>query len=167
MSDVDETISEATQLHLFLSIIIMMLLMRFFATAPELFDQALFSCISMPATYALTYYHARAYRMGKFVVKKTPEPVRLWTYELAAMIMSYVMGYIMFLAMSGSSDCMIFSIAFATVQLMRLLIIMLTGNLRNMGVDIQHPVVVMLISLSIALVSLVVLSLFFSVFFPV
>ena len=158
------TAAEATQLHLFLSLLILMLLLRFFATTPELFDVALFSCISMPATYALAYYHARAYRMGKFVIKKKPEPVRLWSYEVAALLMSFAMAYLVFVALSGSTDYITFGAAFITVQVIRLLTLLISSHLKNMGVDIQHPAVVMPVSLSIAVIGLVGLSLFFSVF---
>ena len=161
----DVTAAEATQIHLFLSIIILMLLLRFFAVAPELFDVALFSCISMPATYALAYYHARAYRTGMFVVKKKPEPVRLWSYEVIALLMSFAMGYMVFAALSGSTDYITFGASFITVQIMRLLTLLISSHLKNMGVDIQHPAVVMVVSLSIAAIGLVGLSLLFS-FFP-
>jgi len=164
-SRLDEvTAAEATQLHLFLSIIILMLLLRFFAVAPELFDVALFSCISMPATYALAYYHARAHKMGRYVTKKKPEPIRLWSYEVVALLMSFIMGYLVFVALSGSTDYITFGAAFITVQIMRLLIILVSSNLKNLGVDIQHPAVVMIISLSMAAIGLVGLTMFFSVF---
>ena len=163
-SRVDEvTLAEATQLHLFLSIILLMLLLRFFGVAPEMFDVALFSCVSMPATYALTYYHARAYRMGRFVIKKKPEPIRMWIYETVALLTSFIMGYIVFAALAGSMDLITFASAFITVQLMRLLIMYITSHLRSMGVDIQHPGIVMLISLSVAAISLIGLNLFFSI----
>jgi len=160
----DVTAAEATQLHLFLSIIILMLLLRFFGAAPELFDTALFSCISMPATYALAYYHARAYRTGRFVIKKKPEPTRLWSYEIIALLTSFVMGYLVFVALSGSTDLIMFASAFITVQVMRLLTLLISSHLKNMGVDMQHPAVVMLVSLSTAAIGLVGLSLFFTVF---
>jgi len=160
----DVTLAEATQLHLFLSIVLLMLLLRFFGVAPEMFDVALFSCVSMPATYALAYYHARAYRMGRFVIKKKPEPIRMWTYETVALLMSFVMGYIVFAALSGSTDLITFASAFVTVQIMRILIVYITGHLRTMGVDIQHPAIVMLVSLSIAAVALIGLNIFFSIF---
>ena len=163
-SRIDEiTVAEATQLHLFLSIIILMLMLRFFAIAPELFDVALFSCISMPASYALAYYHARAYRTGRFVIRKEPEPIRLWIYEVVALLMSFIMGYLVFVALSGSTDVITFGAAFITVQIMRVLTIIITSNMRNMGVDIQHPAVVIVTSLSIAAIGLVGLALFFSV----
>ncbi|RLF08512.1 MAG: hypothetical protein DRJ60_00175 [Thermoprotei archaeon] len=162
-SRLDEvTATEATQLHLFLSIIILMLLLRFSAVAPEPFDVALFSCISMPATYALTYYHARAHRMGRFVARKKPEPTRLWSHELAALMMSFAMSYIVFAALSGSTNYITFGAAFITVQVMRLLILLVTSHLKNMGVDIQHPIVILLVSLSVAAVGVAGLSITFA-----
>ena len=162
-SRVDEvTLTEATQLHLFLSIVLLMLLLRFFGVAPEMFDVALFSCVSMPATYALTYYHARVYRTGKFVVKKKLEPMRVWTYETAALLMSFIMGYMVYAALSGSTDIITYGAAFVTVQIMRILILIITRELRMLGVDVQHPAMVTLISLSTSMVALIGLNIFFS-----
>jgi len=158
----DLVLVEATQLHLFLSIIILMLLLRFFGVTPELFDVALFSCISMPASYALTYYHARIYRAGKYVVRKTPESLRLWSYETTALLMSFMMGYMVFIALSGSTDIVAYAAAFIAVQTMRIAILIVARNLKNLGVDIQHPVVVTLISVFTAAVALVGLTFFFS-----
>ena len=153
---------EATQLHLFLSIVILILLLRFFSSSPALFDEALFSCISMPATYTLAYYHARAYVAGSFVVRKHPEPMRLWSYEVAALLSSFAMAYLVFAALSGSTDLITFGAAFSTVQIIRLLVLIVTSHLRDMGVDVQHPIVVVLTSLSVATVGLVGLALFFT-----
>jgi len=158
----DITLVEATQLHLFLSIILLMLLLRFFGVTPEMFDVALFSCVSMPATYALAYYHARVYKMGRFVVKKKPEPIRVWTYETVALFMSFIMGYMVYVALSGLTDLITYGAAFVTVQIMRVLILFITRELRMLGVDVQHPAVVILISLSTSLVALIGLNIFFS-----
>jgi len=157
----DVVLAEATQLHLFLSIIILMLLLRLFAVSPEAFDVALFSCVSMPVTYTLAYYRARARLAGRFVVKKRPEPVRAWAYETTALLTSFAMGYVVYAALSGSTDLAVYGAAFVTVQMMRLLVLFTTRQLGAV-VDVQHPLAVMLVSLSTSLVALVALSLFFS-----
>jgi len=159
----DVVLVGATQLHLFLSIIALILLLRLFGVSTDTFDIALFSCVSMPATYALTYYHARIYRVGRFVTKKTSEPLRIWTYEVAALVTSYVMGYMVYVALSGISDVATYSIAFVVVQTMRIAIFFMARHLRALGVDIQHPAVVMLIALSTAVLALVGLTLLFAV----
>lgn len=160
----DNVATQASQLYLFLSIIMLMLLLRFFAVAPKAFDVALFSCVSMPATYALTYYSSRAYREGKFVVRKTPEPVKFWTYEAVALLMSYIMGYVVFVALSGMLDYVLFTAAFMVVQVMRLLIVFLVRMFRDLGIDVQHPVMVLLTALGVASISFIGLSLVFSFF---
>ena len=159
------TLAEATQLHLFLSIVVLMLLTRFFGVAPEGLDVALFSCVSMPATYALTYYHARVYRAGRFVTRRT-EPARAWLYETVALLMSFAMGYTVFVALSGTADPITFTAAFVTVQAMRLATILAASTLRGWGIDIQHPAVVMLVSAAAAALGMVCLGLV-SLFLPI
>lgn len=158
----DVGFAEALQLHLFLSIIMLILILRFFEVAPALFDTALFSCISMPATYAMAYYHSRLYREGKFVLRKRPSPERAWMYELVALITSYGMGYMVFVALSGSYDYVTFTIAFATVQFMRVIISVALSHLKATGVDVQRPAVVLLVSLAMATATSVALALAFS-----
>lgn len=153
---------EGVQLHLFLSIVMLMLMLRFFGVAPDLFDSAIFACISLPATYAMTYYSREAYRVGKFVVKKKPEPVRFWSYELVALLTSFVMGYMVFVALTGSTDYITFGSAFITAQIMRILTNMLVSSLKEMGVDVMHPCIVVLISLSIAAIGFIGLSIIFT-----
>jgi len=159
----DITLVEATQLHLFLSIIILMLFLRFFASGEDLFTTALFSCVSMPVTYTLTYYKYRAYSTGAFVTRKNPEQVRVWAYECVALAMSFVMGYLVFTALSGSTDVAVFTSAFLSSQVMRVGVIAEAKMLKNLGVDIQHPFVVFISSLSVAAVGFAVLSLVLSV----
>ena len=154
--------AEALQLHLFLSIIMLILVLRFFEVAPALFDTALFSCISMPATYAMAYYHSRLYREGKFVLRKRPSPERVWAYELIALIASYGMGFMVFVALSGVYDYVAFTIAFATVQFMRVAISVVLSHLRAIGVDVQRPAIVLLVSLAMSTITSVLLALAFS-----
>jgi len=162
--DRDESIS----LHLFLSIVFLILLLKVFNTSvPESFISALFACVSMPATYALSYYHAQAYRTGKFVIKKHPEPTRMWLYELIALLTSFGMGFLVFVALSDgtTSDLPIYLSAFVTTQIMRLTLLFTVNQLRMAGVDVQHPLVVVLIALATSLLTLVSLRVIFSASF--
>jgi len=154
---------EETQLHLFLSIVLLMLLLRFFGAVPPMYDVALFSCVSMPATYALAYYHARMYRTGKFVIKKKPEPIRIWIYETIALLTSFIMGYMVFVALTGLTDIILYGSAFIAVQLMRVTILFIARNLKLMGIDIRHPVIVVLISSCTSLIALIGLNIFFAI----
>jgi len=145
-------------LHLFLSIVILILLLRLFAIAPTLFDTALFSCISMPAMYAMTYYHYHARRgYGRFVVRR--DKLELFGYEMAALITSFIMGYLVFTALTGSYDLITYSSAFVAVQLMRVMVMYMVRSLRGMGVDVNHPLIVVLVSVMVALIGLVGLAL--------
>ncbi|RLG50053.1 MAG: hypothetical protein DRN90_00320 [Thermoproteota archaeon] len=155
-----DTLAEVTHIHLFLAIILLMLLLKLFNIAYPLFDTALFACISTPASYTLAYYHARAYKIGKFVREKNPETVRLWSYELVALLVSFIMGYTVFVALTGSTDYIVFSAAFITVQIMRCVTIIMVRNLAKMGVDVQHPGIVVLVALSVASLGLIGLSIF-------
>jgi len=161
----EQTISEVTQLHLFLSIILLLLMTRFWGLVPDTFGEALFACISMPALYAMTYYTTRRYRRvkGSFVRRKTGEPAYIgkrvdWTSELVAIITSYFMGFIVFVSFTGTWDIVTYTIAFLSIQLMRVIIVELSLQLQRIGMDIQHPLSLLLISLTSATISLLVLT---------
>jgi len=159
----DDIAFASTEVHQFMSIVILMLLVRLFNVASDLFSIALISCISMPATYAMAYYNFKA-QGDTFVLKKNPEHVRIWVYEVIALSFSFVMGYIVFAALSGSLDYVVFTVAFMTTQLMRLLTLVVTKYMRNMGIDIQQPIIVTIVSLSVALVGFVGLALLSTIF---
>jgi len=161
----EQTISEATQIHLFLSIILLLLLTRFWGLVPDTFGEALFACISMPALYAMSYYTTRRYRevKGTFVKKKTGEPVYIgrrvdWTSEIIAILSSYFMGFIVFASFTGTWDIITYTIAFFSIQLMRLIIVEISMEAQKLGMDIQHPLMIVLISLTSATLVLLVLT---------
>lgn len=170
----EQTVSEATQLHLFLSIVLLLLMTRIWGLVPDTFGEALFACISMPALYAMTYYTARRYKtiVSKFIRTKTGEPVVLsrkveLTSELVAILASYFMGFIVFVSFTGEWDFITYTSAFLAIQLMRLLIIEISAYLQKIDVDVQHPIVIVLIALASATLALFVLSGFFYVFVTV
>jgi len=161
----EQTISEATQIHLFLSIILLLLLTRFWGLVPDTFGEALFACISMPALYAMSYYTTRRYRevKGTFVKKRTGEPVYIgrrvdWTSEIIAILSSYFMGFIVFASFTGTWDIITYTIAFFSIQLMRLIIVEISMEAQKLGMDIQHPLMIVLISLTSATLVLLVLT---------
>ena len=161
----EQTVSEATQIHLFLSIILLLLLTRFWGLVPDTFGEGLFACISMPALYAMSYYTTRRYRevKGTFVKKKTGEPVYVgrrvdWTSEIIAILSSYFMGFIVFASFTGTWDVITYTIAFFSIQLMRLIIVEISMEAQKLGMDIQHPLMIVLISLTSATLTLLVLT---------
>jgi len=161
----EQTVSEATQIHLFLSIILLLLLTRFWGLVPDTFGEALFACISMPALYAMSYYTTRRYRevKGTFVKKRTGEPVYIgrrvdWTSEIIAILSSYFMGFIVFASFTGTWDIITYTIAFFSIQLMRLIIVEISMEAQKLGMDIQHPLMIVLISLTSATLTLLVLT---------
>ena len=161
----EQTVSEATQIHLFLSIILLLLLTRFWGLVPDTFGEALFACISMPALYAMSYYTTRRYRevKGTFVKKRTGEPVYVgrrvdWTSEIIAILSSYFMGFIVFASFTGTWDIITYTIAFFSIQLMRLIIVEISMEAQKLGMDIQHPLMIVLISLTSATLVLLVLT---------
>ena len=161
----EQTVSEATQIHLFLSIILLLLLTRFWGLVPDTFGEALFACISMPALYAMSYYTTRRYRevKGTFVKKRTGEPVYIgrrvdWTSEIIAILSSYFMGFIVFASFTGTWDIITYTIAFFSIQLMRLIIVEISMETQKLGMDIQHPLMIVLTSLTSATLVLLVLT---------
>ena len=148
------------ELHLFLSILFLMLLLRLIGITPMLLDVALFSCVSTPAMYALMYYHKKAkapIKMGKFIVKKSIEPMEAWQYEFLSLVMSYAMGLMVFIAFTNTLDLAVYTIAFIAVQAMRLLTILITRRLKAIGINVQHPLTTTLASLLVATITLAVI----------
>ena len=119
----------------------------------------------MPALYAMSYYTTRRYRevKGTFVKKKTGEPVYIgrrvdWTSEIIAILSSYFMGFIVFASFTGTWDIITYTIAFFSIQLMRLIIVEISMEAQKLGMDIQHPLMIVLISLTSATLVLLVLT---------
>jgi len=140
------------QLQLYLSIIFLMIFLRLIATLPSGFDVAIFSCISLPATYASAYYRARPYR--KFVIEKGKEKIEHYRFSLKtesiALIISFILAYLTFIAFAGIGGFTIFILTFLVVQIMRfisiLLLILLGILLRKYGIDVRHPIVTLVTS---------------------
>lgn len=153
--------SPSIQLHLFMSIVVLTLMLRYFQIVPPLFDTALFSCLSMPVVYVMSYYHAKEYsRAGKFVIRKESD-VKLWGYEVMSLVVGFIMGYLVFVALTGSSDYVVYGVAFCTVQFMRMVTAGIVAHLSNLGIDTQRPIAVMGISMLVATITFLCLAVFF------
>jgi len=132
-------------LHLFLSIVFLVLLLRLFPIAPPYFDLALFSCVSLPAMYALSYYRARLAK--RFVKARSLEyEVRELSYEAVALVMSYATGLAVYVALYGVADIGTYTVAYIIVQGMRCFVSWMCRNLSNAGIDVARPSVVLLVA---------------------
>jgi len=138
----------------FLSIFFIIFLIRVFEIVPfDVFTTALFSCISMPAMYALTYYYRREF---VFVVSKKQHRLHeFWAREFYALILSFLIGFLAFIALTGSFDVFIFSLAYICVHVLRILFSVLLPFLKHRYVDVEHPVVVVVISIIVSIIILV------------
>ena len=144
----------SNQLQLYLSIIFLLIFLRLITILPSGFDVAIFSCVSLPATYASAYYRARPYK--RFVVKKGKEKVEYYRFSLEtetiALIISFILAYLTFVAFAGFTleYFYIFILTFLVVQIMRftsiLLLILLGIFLKKYGIDVRHPVVTLVTS---------------------
>jgi len=149
-------------LHLFLSIVFLLLLLRIFPIVENTFSIAVFSCTSMPAMYALSYYRSKIKKL-QFVKSKTGEEVYLeskWLYEAMGFAMSYVMGFIVFSALHGVTDLAVYTLAYVVVQGMRFFIKRVAEGIEDLGLDPSRPVIVLAISVITALTAFAVLWLF-------
>jgi len=145
----DDMMIPNVDVHLFISVIILILLLRFFG-APDIYTVALFSCISMPVSYTFSYY---VYRKS-FVVSKKGGVERS---EVLGFLMSYAMGFIVFAALSGSFDVLIYTKSFGVVFLMRVLLMIIARKLSSMDIDISHPLITLLMSMFVAVPMLVLM----------
>lgn len=153
----DLALVESTQIHVFLSIITLMFLLRLMTPAlPESLFIAMLSCISAPSTYALAYYSLKSYKPGRFVSRKNPEPARMWRYEVSGLLIGFAVSFLMYYALGGV-DYVSFTASFIVVQVMRALIALTVGFLGDRGVDVHHPLVILLVSGSSSLIGLLLL----------
>jgi len=140
-------------LYLFLSIVFLILFTRLLGI-PEAFSIALFSTTSMPAMYSFMYYYRKP-AIGFFVKPKNHRiiEIRVAYKSLAAILTSFVTGFIVFAALSGSTDIIVYTLAFLVTSIMRIVLYLLLPVLAR-HVDVESPVIAMLTSLAIALTAL-------------
>jgi len=128
------------QLYLFMSIIVLSLLVRLLITDSTLFIDAIFATMSMPVVYTMSYYTRQAKEAGgEYVKRKKPQLSRLIMYEFSALLASYMVGFFMFYALTGSTDYYIYTVAYATSQTMRILNMFIINMYKNLGADPGHP----------------------------
>jgi len=154
----DLLVSGYVDLYLFLSIVFLILFTKLLGF-PEAFSIALFSTISMPAMYSFMYYYRKHLTdTGIFVKPKDYRirGIRAAYRSFAAVLTSFVMGFIVFAALSGSTDIVIYTLAFIVTFVMRTALYILLPVLTSY-VDIENPAIVMLTSLAVASISLLLL----------
>jgi len=123
-----------------MSIIVLSLLVRLIIMDSTLFIDAVFATMSMPVVYTMSYYTRQARTPeGEYVKRKKPELSRLISYELAALIASYLVGFFMFYALTGATDYYTYTVAYITSQTMRILNIYIINMYEKLGADPGHP----------------------------
>jgi hypothetical protein len=144
-------------LYLFLSIIFLILFTRLLGF-PETFSVALFSTISTPVMYSIAYYYRKPVT-GFFVKPKNHRVVkfRVAYRSFVATLTSFVAGFIVFAALSGSTDIVVYSLAFVVTWIMRISIYLLLPVLAK-HIDIENPAITMLISLGVAVLALILIA---------
>jgi len=131
------------QLYLFTSLIVLSLLVRLFVPKASLFIDAVYATISTPVVYTMTYYTRQMREVGEFVRRKKVPLARQITYELAALTASYMVGFFMFYALTGSTNHFVYSIAYVASQTMRVMNLALIEGFERLGADSEHPFLVM------------------------
>lgn len=143
----DDILQRVSGVHFFFSLILTLFFLKAFSIAPPTLDVALFACISAPATYAMSYYT----RQPKYVLGK--KPVHAWWVEFEALLMSFIMGYVMYTALTEAPVAYVYVLAFILTQFARLLLVAEASLLEGLGVDIGHPLVVLAMATSTALIA--------------
>jgi hypothetical protein len=143
-------------LYLFLSIIFLILFTRLLGFS-DAFSIALFSTVSMPAMYSFMYYYRKPLA-GLFVKPKRAGVVRLRAAyrSLAASLTSFVTGFIVFAALSGSTNIAVYTIAFLVTWLQRTALYYMLSALAE-RIDIESPATLIAVSALAALIALAVL----------
>lgn len=146
------------QLYLFMSIIFLSLLARVMFPDSTLFIDGIYACMSTPVVYTMSYYMRQAGEGGgEFVRRRRPEPRRAATYEAAALLASYMVGYFMFYAMTGAADLVVYTVAYAISQTMRAANSLVIKMFEALGLDPSHPLFVFVGSGAVSLLHLPVL----------
>ena len=160
----DLAFSEQANLYLFLSIMILALLVRITGLS-ELSTIALLSTITLPVTYALSYYYERGPREFIFVRRRGGGPARPTTglgrleRSLAAVISGYATGFVVFAALSGSLDLLTYTLAYTVAMLMRVVIAHSLPVVARF-LDVESPAALMLVSLFTALLAYMIIAVF-------
>jgi hypothetical protein len=149
-------VSGYVDLYLFLSIVFLILFTRLLGF-PDTFSIALFSTISTPVMHSIAYYY-RKLVTGYFVKPKDHRVVRFRAAyrSLVASLTSFVTGFIVFVALSGSTDIVMYSLAYVVTWVMRATIYFLLPVLAN-SIDIENPAIIMIVALAIAVLALAVI----------
>lgn len=145
------------QLYVFVAIIVLSLLVRIFLASYTLFIDAIYATMSTPVIYTMSYYSSQAYMEGNYVRRKKPEMSRLVTYETLALFASYVVGFFMFYALTGSTDYYVFTVAYIVSQTMRGLSYNIVNIMRALKLDPAYPFLVLMGGALVAVIHFVVI----------
>ena len=158
--------AESVNLYLFMSIFILAFLTRIAGIPLEGFTEGLIASISMPVMYVLAYYRNRD--VYRFVKPKSGAGlvVRSWVKEFATLVSGFVVGFLIFMAITSSFNILAYSIAYVCVHAMRLLLALILPILAR-RVDIGNPAVLMTTSLVVSLITLTMLFLLLTALAPI
>jgi len=143
-------------LCLFLSIVFLILFTRLLGF-PDTFSTALFSTISTPVMYSIAYYYRKP-ATGYFVKPKNHRVVRFRAAyrSLVATLTSFAIGFIVFAALSGSTNIAVYTVAFLVTWLQRTALYYMLSAVAE-HIDIESPIAHVVVSALTALMALVVL----------
>ncbi len=148
-----------TQVYLLTSILILSLLIRLFLADAQVIIDAMFATMSTPVIYTMSYYMREARRAegGEFVKRKKPSLSRMVTYEIAAMIASYMTGFIVFYSLSGVADYYTYTIAYLLSQTLRAVVHCIIRAYEALGADPGHPLLMLVGAVAAAALHLLIL----------
>lgn len=141
------------QIYLQLSLAFLLLLIRLLPLLPPSFADAILSCTSLPVAYALTLIRevrVRRYVKRRGIAGEAIELLNIWLYEFSAVLLAFIVGYVMYIAFTGYTDIVTFSLAFATALLLRVFTVITITELERAGIDPEHPAVIFAASFLLA-----------------
>lgn len=102
----------------------------------------------------MSYYTRRP----KFVVSKKSSIWCAWWVEFEALLMSFIMGYIMYTILAEKHIPWVYILAFTLTQFIRLLLALEALALERLDIDIEHPITVLAMATTTALLTTAIVS---------
>jgi len=148
-------------LYTTMSVIALAVLLRLTAgeAVAVVFTAAVLATVSMPAVYAMSYTSAKVRGAGRFVRRKG-EGLDAGA-EALALLSSYALGLLVFYALSGYFDVVLYTLAYACSQAMRALNVLAIRAYERAGADPGNPLLVLLAAFGAASLLLPALLLLF------
>lgn len=124
-------------------------------TGVEAIAESMLASTTIPVIYAFTYYYRMVSGKEKYVVEEGEEAYKqesIHLVELYALIISFMVGYITYIAWFGYTDIIAYTIGYIIVQSIRVCVWLTMSVFRKLGVDTEKPLNLTLIGVLVGAV---------------